>query len=90
MEKVNAEREALIREIAAAMPSGVKSDQVQQLVKRHYEQLRVFYEPTLAIYRGLAEIYVLDDRFFANYEAIAPGLAQFMHDAMIYFIEDQT
>jgi|GEM_PF-4137753 len=32
-------------------------------------------------------VYIADDRFQANYENVAPGLAQFMHDAMIRYVE---
>jgi MerR family transcriptional regulator, thiopeptide resistance regulator len=33
--------------------------------------------------RGLAEMYVVDPRFAAHYDAIAPGLAQYVHDAIV-------
>ena len=32
---------------------------------------------------GLAEMYIMDPRFTANYEKVAPGLAQYMHDAIL-------
>ena len=32
---------------------------------------------------GLAEMYVADPRFTARYEALAPGLAQYVHDAVL-------
>ena len=32
---------------------------------------------------GLAEGYVSDPRFTATYEKLAPGLAQFVHDAIV-------
>jgi hypothetical protein len=31
---------------------------------------------------GLAEMYLADPRFTATYEKIAPGLAQYLHDAI--------
>ena len=31
---------------------------------------------------ALAELYVADPRFRAHYEQVAPGLAQFVHDAI--------
>ena len=33
-------------------------------------------------HRGLAEAYVADERFKAYYEAIAPGAAEFLRDAV--------
>ena len=35
------------------------------------------------MHRGLAEAYVSDPRFSAVYESIAPGLAQYVHDAIV-------
>jgi hypothetical protein len=35
------------------------------------------------MHRGLAEMYVADDRFRAGYERVAPGLAQYVHDAVV-------
>ena len=34
------------------------------------------------MHTGLAEMYVADPRFTATYEKIAPGLAQYLHDAI--------
>jgi hypothetical protein len=33
--------------------------------------------------RGLAEMYIADPRFTANIDRIAPGLAQYIHDAIV-------
>lgn len=78
-------------EIAEAMKAEFRpeSKEVQKLIARHYEGLRAFYEPNLEIYRGLANMYVADERFKANYENVSKGLAQFMHDAMIHFADTQ-
>ena len=42
-----------------------------------------FYECTSEIHVGLAEMYIADPRFTATYEQIAPGLAQYLHDAIL-------
>ncbi len=34
------------------------------------------------MHRGLADMYVADERFAAHYDAVAPGLAQYVHDAV--------
>jgi len=69
------------------MPQGPKSEAVQILIDKHYKSLQAFYEPNLKLYRGLADLYVTDERFKAFYERIADGLAQFMHDGMIYYAD---
>lgn len=78
-------------EIGVAMKAGLdaNSEEVQRLISKHYDNLRAFFEPNLELYRGLANMYVADERFKANYENIAKGLAQFMHDAMIHFVKRQ-
>jgi hypothetical protein len=32
---------------------------------------------------GLAEMYIVDPRFTANYDKVRPGLAQYLHDAIL-------
>ena len=44
---------------------------------------RWFYECGSEHHRGLAELYLSDPRFRKNYEEVAPGLAQYVHDAII-------
>ncbi|MES2223925.1 MAG: MerR family transcriptional regulator [Patescibacteria group bacterium] len=85
--KIKEEGEALNTEIAANMSKGAKSKEVQVLIARHFNALRNFYEPSLEMYRGLGEMYVADPRFTAYYEKYAKGLAEFMRDAMVYYVE---
>lgn len=42
---------------------------------------RWFYECTPEVHRGLGEMYVTDERFAANYDSAAPGLAAYIRDA---------
>ncbi|MFA6391967.1 MAG: MerR family transcriptional regulator [Patescibacteria group bacterium] len=79
----------LTQEIAECMKKGEdpKGETVQKLIARHYDGLRAFYEPNFQIYRGLAGAYIGDDRFKANYEKVAEGLAQYMHDGMIHYCD---
>ena len=32
---------------------------------------------------NLAEMYIADERFAASYERVAPGLARYVHDAVV-------
>lgn len=91
LNKVLAEAGKLTEEIAEAMKAGEKAsgEKTQELIARHYAGLRAFYEPNLEIYRGLAEMYVADPRFKANYEKVAEGLAEYMRDAMLHYADTQ-
>jgi DNA-binding transcriptional MerR regulator len=42
-----------------------------------------FYPCSLEIHSGLAEGYVSDARFTATFENLAPGLARYVHDAIV-------
>ena len=76
LKKVLEKSGKLTQEIALCMKNGdqVTSNKVQILIARNYEGLRAFYEPNLEIYRGLANMYVADERFKATYEKIAEGV----------------
>lgn len=79
--------EDLIREIVAARAKGAASPEVQALIERHYDGLRTFYEPNLAMYRGLGNMYADDPRFTAYYEKFDAGLAVFLRDAINAFCD---
>ncbi len=74
----------LMREITDAFLAHklAHSHEVQKLIERHFNGLRAFYEPTLALYRGLADMFVADPRFTAYYDGYAKGLALYMREAM--------
>ena len=42
-----------------------------------------FYPCSLEMHVNLAEMYIADPRFTATYERIAPGMAQYVHDAIL-------
>ena len=89
MARIQKESDALMKEIVADMSKGAKSPEIQKLIARHYDNLRHFYEPSLEMYRGLAEMYASDPHFAAHYEKFAPGLAKFMREAMFAFCDSQ-
>jgi MerR family transcriptional regulator, thiopeptide resistance regulator len=54
-----------------------------QLAEAHREHIsRWFYRCDHAMHRALGEMYVADPRFTATYDAVAPGLARYVHDAV--------
>jgi DNA-binding transcriptional MerR regulator len=82
--------EDLMEEIVANMGKGAASPEVQALVQRHYDNLRFFYEPNPKLYRGLADMYIGyqgDVRFRAYFEKHHKDLPEFMHNAMIIFVD---
>ncbi len=81
------ENAAIADDLAAAMAAGKApgDEEVQALVERHYQQVCVFWTPDADAFAGLGQMYVDDPRFAATYEALAPGLAAFLRDAMAVY-----
>ena len=53
-------------------------------MREHREHIsRWFYDCSPEMQRGLAEMYVADDRFRQYYDDRAQGLAQWVHDAVL-------
>ena len=76
----------LNRRFAEALASGAApdSEQAMDLAEEHRRSINdAFYDCGYEIHRGLAEMYLADPRFTRNYENVAPGLAQYVHDAIL-------
>lgn len=72
--------EALAAALAAGTPPG--DPRVRDLVARHHAWVALSWRPAPEAYRGLGAMYVDDDRFAATYDAVAPGLAVYLRDAI--------
>ena len=73
--------QAFTERLAAGASPG--DAEVMDLAERHRRQIdRWFYPCSHAMHVGLGEMYVADPRFAARYEALRPGLARFVADAI--------
>lgn len=78
--RMRAEQEDLEQRMAAAMLAG--HDGIA-LAQEHQALIsRWFYDCNDEIHLGLAELYLADERFREHYDSRAPGLAQWLHDAI--------
>jgi MerR family transcriptional regulator, thiopeptide resistance regulator len=71
--------------LAAALRSGTAADSpaAMDLAEEHRQQLnRYFYDCGHELHRNLGDMYVIDPRFTATYDAVAPGLATYLRDAI--------
>jgi MerR family transcriptional regulator, thiopeptide resistance regulator len=84
---VRGEGEAVTRLMASYMGRPVGDAKVQAAVKRHHAWIENFYPCSAEIYRGLGQLYTENDEFRATYEKYAPGLADYMKEAMEYFCQ---
>jgi MerR family transcriptional regulator, thiopeptide resistance regulator len=77
---------ALNDEFCDAMRAGDQagSDRAMEMAERHRQFItRWFYDCGYDMHRCLAEMYVNDPRFTKTYDDLAPGLAQYVHDAIL-------
>ena len=83
---IQAEASAINREFLAALTAGIPADdpRATDVAERHRQHIsRWFYDCPPDLHRGLAELYLADQRFGKNYDDMAPGLARYVHDAML-------
>jgi len=65
---------------AGEAPAGEQAMGLAEEHRRHVS--RWFYECTYEAHRGLAEMYVADERFKAYYDSMRPGLAAHLEEAI--------
>lgn len=85
-QRLKAEADDGLRAFRDVMQSGAPADgeAARALAEEHRAFLtRWFYECGYEMHRRLAETYIADERFRATYEVVAPGLAQYVHDAIV-------
>ena len=62
----------------------VDSEKAQEAVIAHRDAIsKWFYECSIEMQKGLAEMYISDPRFKKYYEGRVTGLAQYVHDAIM-------
>ena len=85
-EQIKAEGDAVNAGYAAAQDCGAPADSVAAMdaaeAHRAYMSAR-FYDVSHEMHCGLGQMYVCDARFTTYYEDLAPGLAQYVHDAIL-------
>ena len=84
-ERIKAQGQAAIAQVVGAMRAEQPADSADAMdgAEAHRRQIDdAFYPCSYEMHVGLAEMYLADPRFTATYEKIAPGLAQYLHDAI--------
>lgn len=83
-QRLKAEEKEVRARLAAAFEAGQapESEEAMAAAEAHRGLIsRWFYDCTYEIHRGLTDMYVSDERFRAQYDATAPGLAGFIREA---------
>ena len=85
-QQVKDEQDDLNARFVAAMREGRAPDSATgtELAEEARQQIcRWFYDCPREMHAAIAQMYVTDPRFTQTYEDIAPGLAQYVHDAVV-------
>lgn len=85
-EEVKKEAAQVSSAFVTAMESGepATSAAAMDAAEAHRRHLHErFYDVSYDVHRGLAVLYLADPRFARTYEELAPGLAQYVHDAIV-------
>ncbi len=84
-QRIKDETDALEADLAAALRAGVApgSEAADALAERHRAQIAAHYDCNHAMQVSVAGMYVSDGRFRTHHDAQAPGLAQWLHDAIV-------
>ena len=84
--RFKADSERINAGTAALMDAGVPADDPRAMELAEQARLQIdhwFYPCSHEMHANLAEMYIADPRFTANYEKIHEGMAQYWHDAIL-------
>jgi MerR family transcriptional regulator, thiopeptide resistance regulator len=84
--RIKAEQEAAGARFVEAMNAGHPADSPEAMDAAEENRLlidRYFYDLSPEMHVGLGQMYLADPRFTKTYEDLAPGLAQYVHDAIV-------
>jgi hypothetical protein len=93
LESLKAEQKEIAQKLSMLAGKDPESDEVQEQIARHYANIRSFWgvtDPTdlkAETYKGLAELYVADERYTTIDGKAGPEFAAFMRRGMIYFAD---
>jgi DNA-binding transcriptional MerR regulator len=75
---------AMDTRLVELMRSGVAPDSAQamEVMADHHRDVSLFWTPDRTSYTGLGQAYADDPQLRAHYEALSPGLPEYLRDAM--------
>jgi len=89
-DRIQAELAQRDQAYAALLDAGVDpaDPRVQEVTAGHYRWVAQFWTPDADAFAGLGDLYVDHPGFKARYDAVRPGLAEYVRDAMaVYAVE---
>jgi len=86
-QEIKDEGGAIAKALAKLMDRDPADPEVQALIARQHAWIENFFPASGEVFRGLGELYATYEEFRAFYDRFAPGLADFMREAMNYFAD---
>lgn len=92
-QRLMSEGEDINAQLIKAINGGLtpETDAVQDLVARHYEMIKLFWEPQIKAekdrYRGLGQFYIEHDEMRKYFDKFHPKLAEYLAQAMAIFAD---
>lgn len=82
--RYQADTDALHSRLAGGFQAGYATDspEAMELAEEHRQWVSLMWDCSPEMHRGLADMYLADERFTKTYEDLAPGLTQWLHDAI--------
>ena len=82
--RYRADTDALHSRLVDGFAAGYAPDspEAMALAEEHRQWVGQMYDCSPEMHRGLAEMYLADERFTKTYEDLAPGLTRWLHDAI--------
>ncbi len=79
--------DAIHQDLANVIDQGLQpdSDVVQAIIRRHYQMIERFYEPTKEIYIGLTDLYAQHPDFKKFFDVYHPKMIEFISAAMRFY-----
>ena len=95
IEQLKTDQKDIAQKLASLVNEDPGSEVVQRQIARHYANIRSFWgesDPTdlkIETYKGLANLYVADERYTTVEGKTNPAFAAFMHKAMMSFADSK-
>ena len=85
-QRIGEEGNQVYADMVDAIPKGADSPEAQASVERWRKHMDYFWTPNLEQLIGLTELYNEDSRFKANFDKLAPQMAEFFREAVRYYV----
>lgn len=81
--------DAIHKALARAIDKGLssESDEVQEIIQRHYQLISRFYDATQEVYIGLTQLYSEHSDFKKFFDAYHPKMIEFINKAIRFYAQ---